>query len=123
MEGGTTRCPNVQVPKTGYVELVWEWERGIGLGEVYDAEILRPWARNLKASRFKVGSIPHPVMGTARDYCRYITALLTPYLQATIAGGIDLILKYLEPKKPLTRKQCSMDGCKTGHLVAKGLDF
>ena len=26
-----------------------------------------------------VGSIPHPVMGTTRDYCRYIKALLTPY--------------------------------------------
>ena len=26
-----------------------------------------------------VGSIPHPVMGTTRDYCRYIKALLSPY--------------------------------------------
>ena len=24
------------------------------------------------------GSIPHPVMGTTRDYCRYIKALLSP---------------------------------------------
>ena len=27
----------------------------------------------------KVGSIPHPATGTTKDYCRYITALLTPY--------------------------------------------
>ena len=26
-----------------------------------------------------IGSIPHPVMGTTRDYCRYIKALITPY--------------------------------------------
>ena len=24
------------------------------------------------------GSIPHPVMGTTRDYCRYIKALIIP---------------------------------------------
>ena len=26
-----------------------------------------------------LGSIPHPVMGTTRYYCRYIKVLLTPY--------------------------------------------
>ena len=36
-------------------------------------------------STVHVGSIPHPVMGTTRDYCRYIKALII-----TI-GGIDLI--------------------------------
>ena len=28
---------------------------------------------------FSLGSIPHPVMGTTRYYCRYIKVLLTPY--------------------------------------------
>ena len=38
----------------------------------------------------QVGSIPHPVMGTTRDYCRYIKALLTPYYEAITTAGIDL---------------------------------
>ena len=38
----------------------------------------------------QVGSIPHPVMGTTRDYCRYIKALLSPYSGAITRAGIDL---------------------------------
>ena len=34
--------------------------------------------------------MPHPAMGTARDYCRHIQAILTPYLKAITVGGIDL---------------------------------
>ena len=34
-----------------------------------------------------VGSIPNSVMGTAKDYCRCIKALLTPYLEATTVRG------------------------------------
>ena len=30
------------------------------------------------------------VMGTTKDYCRYIQALLTPYLGAIAVGEIDL---------------------------------
>ena len=35
-------------------------------------------------------SIPHPVVGTTRDYCRYIKALLSPYSGAIAVEGIDL---------------------------------
>ena len=40
----------------------------------------------------EVGSIPHPVMGTKREYCRYNEARLTPCLRAIFVGGIDLTL-------------------------------
>ena len=33
-------------------------------------------------------SNPHPVMGTTRDYCRYITALITPYKEPLLWGGL-----------------------------------
>ena len=36
------------------------------------------------------GSIPQPIMGITRDFCRYIKALLTPYQGAITIGGIDL---------------------------------
>ena len=49
---------------------------------------------NLENNLF-VGSIPHPVMGTTRDYCRYIKALLIPYSGAITIGGIDLTYLYL----------------------------
>ena len=39
---------------------------------------------------FWLGSIPHPVMGTTKDCCRYTTALLTPHLVAISVGAIDL---------------------------------
>ena len=42
-----------------------------------------------------LGSIPHPVMGTTRYYCRYIKVLLTPYEGAITIGGIDLMLYYV----------------------------
>ena len=38
----------------------------------------------------KVGSIPHPVLGTTEDYCRYISALLTPYLELITTRRVDL---------------------------------
>ena len=44
-----------------------------------------------------LASIPHPVMGTTRNYHRYITALLTPYQGAITKGGIDLEVT-LKPK-------------------------
>ena len=37
-----------------------------------------------------IGSIPHPVMGTTGDYCRYIKVLLTQYLGTISVGGSDL---------------------------------
>ena len=39
--------------------------------------------------RVKVELNPHPVMGTTRDYCRYMKALLTPYSGATTVGWIN----------------------------------
>ena len=39
----------------------------------------------------KVWSDPKPVMGTTRDYCRYMEALLAPYLKAITVRGIDLM--------------------------------
>ena len=36
-----------------------------------------------------VGSIPHPVRGTARDYYRCMKALLVGHLGAFIVGGMD----------------------------------
>ena len=33
---------------------------------------------------------PHPVMSTTSDYCRYVKALLTPYLGAVTVEGIYL---------------------------------
>ena len=36
-----------------------------------------------------LGSIPHPVMGTTRGYCRYIKAAIkTPYYGAMTIGGL-----------------------------------
>ena len=35
-----------------------------------------------------VGLIPHPVMGTTKDYCRYIKALRTPDFGAISTGGL-----------------------------------
>ena len=32
-----------------------------------------------KPTTLHLGSIPHPVMGTTRYYCRFIKVLLTPY--------------------------------------------
>ena len=48
-----------------------------GLGH---ANLLKPLIgrKRLGGINIKVGSIPHPVMGTTRDYCRYIKSL-TPY--------------------------------------------
>ena len=37
-----------------------------------------------------LGSIPHPVMGTTKDYGRNFEALVTPYLQSITAAGVDL---------------------------------
>ena len=34
--------------------------------------------------------MPHPVMGTTRNYCRLIKALLTPYKGAITIEGVDL---------------------------------
>ena len=39
----------------------------------------------------EAGSIPHPVMGTIRNYCRDIKGLLTPCLGAITLGWIDLV--------------------------------
>ena len=52
--------------------------RGYGLGFGEAAKI-----------RFFV-SIPHPVMGAARDYCRYIKVLLTPSEGVFATMAIDL---------------------------------
>ena len=41
-----------------------------------------------------VGWVTHPVMGTRRDYCRYIKALLKPYSGANTLGGTDLRLGF-----------------------------
>ena len=44
----------------------------------------------LEGLAFKVpypGSNAHPAMGTTKDYCRYIKALLTPSLGAITTGG------------------------------------
>ena len=38
-----------------------------------------------------VGSRPHPVMDTTKDYCWYMKVLLPPYKGAVAAGAIDLI--------------------------------
>ena len=38
------------------------------------------------------GSIPRPVMGTTRDYCRYMKAQLTPDLGSMTVDGTELTL-------------------------------
>ena len=35
------------------------------------------------------GPMPHPILGTTKDYCRNAKALLVPYLGASTVGGID----------------------------------
>ena len=53
-------------------------------------------------SSFKVkrlGSIPHPVMGITRDYCRYKKAILTPcFCKGNISLGADKGFGVLEVK-------------------------
>ena len=59
--------------------------------EPYQDGEKRPCRATWAVICFFLGLIPHPVMGSTGDYCRYIKALLTPYLGAVAVGGIDLI--------------------------------
>ena len=52
--------------------------RGQGFPKVCRLLGLGHQFRVCRVCRVWFGSIPHPVMGTTRDYCRYIKALITP---------------------------------------------
>ena len=53
---------------------------GLGFLGVWGLEV---WGLGLR-----VGSIPHLVMGSTKDFYRRIKDLLTPYLGAITVGGI-----------------------------------
>ena len=48
-----------------------------GLAKLFLLVVSREW--RCGGMELYIGSIPHPVLGTTKDYCRYIKVLLTPY--------------------------------------------
>ena len=78
-----------------------------GMGRCYQERASSGFVARSFGLSMELESIPHPVLGTTKDYCRYvqarIKALFTPYLVTFPVGGID---RTWNPKPTALRHVC-----------------